>query len=88
MYCGKTANRKVERVQRRALRAVYNDYTSTYNQLLKKGNLQNIHKRNLNILIVEVYKCINKINPSILWDTFSKKKLKVQPANFQFAVPA
>ena len=36
-FCGKTNNQKLEKIQERALRILYNDYTSTYNELLDKA---------------------------------------------------
>ena len=73
-FCGKTANLKVEQVQRRALRAIYNDFTSTYEELLSKGNHQTIHRRNLNYLLFEVYKCVNGMVPPLLHNIFTKKE--------------
>ena len=43
MYCGKSANDNINRIQKRALRALYNDFTSSYNELLNKGNHERIH---------------------------------------------
>ena len=33
-FCGKVDNGKIEKINERALRIIYNDYTSTYKELL------------------------------------------------------
>ena len=73
MYCGKNSHALIDKIQRKALRAVYNDYTSDYSQLLKIGNHFTIHQINLRSLLLEVYKCLNNINPSFLTDIFQYK---------------
>ena len=75
MFCGKSANEFAERVQRKALRAVYNDYSSNYKQLLNKGGHNTIHEMNKISLLVEVFKCLNGENPPILSSIFAYKNL-------------
>ena len=71
MFHGKTTVNKVYMIKKRALRAVYNDFTSTYEQLLAKGNHDTIHQTNLKQLIVKVYKCLRKEVPEILHTIFN-----------------
>jgi len=66
-------NEAIERVQRCALRIVYNDYTSDFDILLSYGNHLKIHEINKRYLITEVYKCLNGLNPIFLNDLFAKK---------------
>ena len=66
MFCGKSFNEGIDRVQRIALRVTYNDYTSNRNDLLNKGNHLRIHDINKRKLLIEVYKCLNNTNPSFL----------------------
>ena len=52
-FCKASDARKIERVQERALRAVYNDRNATYEDLLEKGRLSSLENRRLqNILIL------------------------------------
>ena len=74
-FSGKSSNTLINRVQRKALRAVYNDYDSNFEQLLEKGDHLTIHQMNLRSLLVEVYKCVNNINPSFLTSIFQYKNL-------------
>ena len=48
---------------------VYNTQTKTYRNLLKI----NIHTRNIQILMTEIFKCLNKISPSFAWDYYVQK---------------
>ncbi len=73
MFCGIVANRNANRVQRRALRAVYNDYKSDKSIILSNGNHLTIHERNINFLILEVFKNFKKKLPPILDGIFLEK---------------
>ena len=73
MFCGKVANNELNRTHKRALRILFNDYTSTFNELLHRGNECTIHQKNLQKLMLEVYNSLTQQNPSFLWDMFHKK---------------
>ena len=62
-------------VHERALRIVYRDYESTFQQLLKQNNSVPIHQRNLQILATEIFKTKNGLNPVIMEDVFKFKNL-------------
>ena len=76
MFCGKSYNEGMENVQKMSLRIIYNDYDSEFNTLLQRGNHLKLHEINKQRLLVEVYKCLNKINPVFLNDLFTKKHLR------------
>ena len=73
MFCGKTADNNIYRVQKRALQALYNDFDSSYDALCLKGNHSKIHNVNIKHLLVEVYKSIHNESPAILCNFFTKK---------------
>ena len=73
MFCGKTANANIDRVQKRALQAVYNDFNSSHETLCSKGNHSKIHVVNIRCLLVEVYKSLHAESPAILGNIFTKK---------------
>ena len=75
MFCGKSYNELIDRVQRKALRIIYNDYNSDYDTLLKYGNHRKIHEINNRKLIIEVYKCLNNLNPIFLNALFEPKSV-------------
>ena len=74
-FCSITNTRKIERIQYRALKFVYNDYSSDYTTLLSRGNHNTILVHRLRYIAIETYKCINKLNPSFLHDVFKAKVL-------------
>ena len=63
IFCGKRNSLKLEKLQERALRFVFSDFTSTYEELLKRGNFLPLSIYRLKFLAIEVYKCVKKLNP-------------------------
>ena len=59
-FCGETNTRKIEKNQERALRFIYEDYSSSYEDLLKKSRLPTLKIRRLRTMAIEVYKIFNK----------------------------
>ena len=68
MFCSKSANEKINRTNARALRVLYEDYDSSFEKLLEKEGNINVHQRNLQNLMTEIYKTINQINPAYIWE--------------------
>ncbi len=63
-FCSEANTQKMEKIQERALRFVYNDETSSYCILLEKASLTSLHLTRLRRIACEVFKIINKISPS------------------------
>ena len=63
-------NNKINRLQERALRIVYNDKSSTFYQLLEKDKSVTIHTRNLQYLAIEFFKVKIGISPIIMTKIF------------------
>jgi hypothetical protein len=70
-FCGEAATGKLERLNERALRFVYDDKNSTYQQLLVKLGTPSLHLGRLRLLATEVYKVTRKIGPPLMDDLFS-----------------
>ena len=74
LFCSKAADNLIHRTTKRAMRITYNsDSEETLDALLQRDGALKIHKRNLQKLMVEVYKKLNHLNPLYMWDLFSKK---------------
>ena len=52
-------NNKINRLQERASQIVYNDYESSFEQLLVKDRSFCFHHQNINCLMIEVFKVFN-----------------------------
>ena len=70
MFCSRKSNNLINKVQERALRLITNDYQSSFNILLDKCNEFPIHQKNLQTLIIELYKTIHQIVPLIINSLF------------------
>ena len=56
------------------MRITYNsDNEEAFDALLQIDGTLTIHKKNLQKLMVEIYKTINHINPPDMWNLFTKK---------------
>ena len=73
-FCGETNNKKIEKIQERALRFIYNEYTSSYEDLLCKSKLPSLKVRRLRTFALEVFKIVNKDCPVYLFDLIDIKK--------------
>ena len=69
-FCKAADARKLERVQERALRAVYNDRNATYEELLEKGRLSSLENRRLQDILILMYKVKNSLAPEHVCNMF------------------
>ena len=70
MLHSRTLNNKINRIHERALRTVYSDYNSSFNELLDKDGSFTIHQRNVQSLAIEIYKYLHGLSPAILNEVF------------------
>ena len=65
----------MERIQYRALKFVYNDFNSSYQELLSRAKLPTLELSRKRAVLAEVYKkkAVNKLSPSFMWDLFHVK---------------
>ena len=56
MFCSRKANNKINKLHKRALRIIYQDDISNFEQLLEKDNSFSIHHQNIQTLAIEMYK--------------------------------
>lgn len=70
MCHSRSLNNRINRLHDRALRLVYNDYHSTFDELLERDNSVSVHIKNLQILATEIYKFKNNTSPQIMEQLF------------------
>ena len=54
MFCQRYSNTRINHLHEKALRIVYNDNESTFEDLLKKDNSLSIHHKNIRLLGIEL----------------------------------
>ena len=59
MFHSRQLNQKINKIQERALRITYKDTESTFSERLQKDSAVTIHTKNLQILMIEMYKTRN-----------------------------
>ena len=74
MFCGRTANKEINRVHKRALRILLKDFDASFDDLLIRNEEKTVHVQNLQKLMIEVYRSLSHENPSFLWDLFTRKE--------------
>ena len=70
MCHNRNLNNKINQLHKRALKIVYNDHESNFEELLEKDKSISIHQKNLQILVTEIYKVKNDISPAIMSNVF------------------
>ena len=84
MFHSRKLNNRINKIQERSLRIVYNDQTSTFRQLLRNYNSFTIHERNIQILGIELYKILNGLSPEIMKMVFPIKDSKKYSSSNMF----
>ena len=88
MFHSRTTSNKINKLHERALRLVYGDYGSTFEELLEKDNSFTVHHYNIQTLCIELYKVFTGQSQTIFSDLFERKNisysLRSQP---DFVIP-
>ena len=72
IFCSRGINRKINHIHERALRLTYDDYTASFEELLKRDKSVSIHHRNLQYLAIEMYKVKNDLAPESFKNLFEQ----------------
>ena len=70
MFHNRRLNNHINRIQERALRIAYQDHNSKFNKLLAKDGSFKLHDRNLQKLLIEIFKVKMKLAPEIMNEVF------------------
>jgi hypothetical protein len=70
-FCSKRCVYKIEKLQKRAIRIVFNEYDSTYTQLREKMKCQTLYLSRIHAIVMEVFKCVTKRNTQFMNEMFT-----------------
>ena len=66
MFHSRKLNHRINRIHERALRIVYKDNASSFDDLLIRDDSFTIHERNIQTLAIELYKVAHSLSPKIM----------------------
>ena len=75
MFCSRQTNNMINELHKRALRLVLNDHVSDFEVLLRKSNDISCHHRNIQMLMIELYKIKNELAPPIMDSMLNRKNI-------------
>ena len=70
MFHSRKLNNKINKLHERCLRIVYNNNTSTYEELLGTDSTVSVHFRNVQALVTGLYQAMNGFSPDIKKEVF------------------
>ena len=70
-FCNKEDSNRIEKIYERGIRLVYQDFDSSYSDLLIKANLPSLELKRQRTLAIEVYKALNDLSPSYICNLFN-----------------
>lgn len=70
-FCGQRNSTKLDKLNERSLRFVFNDFNSAYEQLLKQMNQPTLYNRRVHDMLTLVYKSIHDYVPKYISDLFT-----------------
>ena len=75
LFYSRTLNIKINLLHYRALKFVYQDFSSSFQELLTKDNSVSVHHRNLQYLAIELNKIKSGNAPFLLSEIFQKRSV-------------
>ena len=83
MFSSRRSNNLMNRIHERSLRTVYDDTSSTFQELLQRNRSDSIHHKNIQTLTTEVFKVVNTICPPIMKTFFDFRENRCNIRKFQ-----
>ena len=87
MFCSRNSNKKINRFHERALRLVYDDYSSSFETLLETDNSFTIHHQNILSMLIEIYQSLNKASAENLFDSLFEFKFRQSQFPLERKIP-
>ena len=70
MFHSRKLNTKINKLHERALRITYRDQESSFEDLLGYDNSVSVHQKNLQVLMIEMFKTKHGLNPPFMKEIF------------------
>ena len=83
MFSPRRSNNLTNRIHERSVRAVHNDTSSTFQELLQDNRNVSIHHKNIQTLTMELFKVVNNICPPIMKTFFDFRETRYNIRKFQ-----
>ena len=83
MFSSRKANHLIKRIHERSIRIARGDDKTNFDNFSEKNREITIHQRNLQVLMIEVYKIINGCAPPIIDNFFIFRENTHNLRNFQ-----
>ena len=78
MFCSRQMNKKIDHIHERALRLVYDDYITSFEDLLTKDQSVSSHHRNIQKVASEMFKVKNNMCPEFIKPLFCEISSKTR----------
>ena len=88
IFHSRKSNNKINLLHKRALRMIYNDQISSFQELLDKDISFTVHHFNIQSLAIEMFKVINNISATIIGDLFTTCHSYNLRSKSKFVVPS
>ena len=75
MFSNAVSLKKIENLQKRALKFLYKSYNTSYKDLLLKSGFSSMNVKRLRTLCVEIFKTLNNLNPSFMKEIFVLRQM-------------
>ncbi len=75
-FCDMSSTKNIEKIQERALRLIYKDFTSSYDTLRNISGKSLVYIQRLRNIMVEVYKNYNRLGPKYMQTIFESRQTR------------
>ena len=81
-FCSREGNNMINKSHKLVLNIIHSNLQrnrkQSLDELISIENCTTIHIKNLQQLMIEIYKCIHKLNPKFMWELFPSRDLSYQ----------
>ena len=70
MFSSKGFYKRINKINERSLRLIFNAYESSFDSLLSTLNEKTIHQQCINVLLTKIYKYLNDYSPDLINEVF------------------